>query len=212
MLAHTRQQLDTLRQDTRRFAAIYSALRQRVFKSSGRFRPYVNEAMLEDACSDAIMSVVVQHQGGFEVDAPGSAQFDDALLGYLFRAAQNHLMTSLRRDTRARDLFFTPTPRTADDDSKSADPLEHAVDPAATPDETVAASEQSRLVHECLQALSELARDTFKLALRGFNDVEIQTALKVASPATVRRRVHDAKNLMMACIQAKTEGQACLSR
>lgn len=212
MLAHTRQQLDSLRQDTRRFAAIYAALRQHVFRLGGRFRPYANEAMLEDACSDAIMSVVVQHQGGFESDASDPAQLDNALLGYLFRAAQNQLMTSLRKDARARELFFTTTPRNADDDSPAIDPVAQCADPGATPDETTAASEQSRLVHECLDALSALARDTFKLALRGFNDLEIQQALKVASPATVRRRVHDAKNLMMACIQAKTEGQTCLSR
>lgn len=212
MLAHTRQQLDNLRQDSRRFAAIYSALRQRVFRLGGRFRPYANEAMLEDACSDAVMSVVVQHRGGFDADASNPAQFDDALIGYLYQAARNQLVTALRKDTRARELFFTATSRESDDDSPAADPLEHVADPGDTPDETAAVSEQSRLVHECLQALSELARDTFKLALRGFNDVEIQQALKVASPATVRRRVHDAKNLMMACIQAKTEGQACLSR
>lgn len=208
MLPRTREQLDDLRCNTKRFASLYSALRQRVFRLGGRYRPYANEGMLEDACSDAIMLIVVQHQGHFEADAD-AGRFDDALLGYLYQAAHNKLLTALHKDSRARELFFTPTSHDVDGNSPAIDPVEQAPDPGAAPDEETEAVEQSRLVHECLDALSDLARDTFKLALRGFNDQEIQRLLKVASPATVRRRVHDAKMLMMACIQGKTEGFAC---
>lgn len=209
MLARTRQQLDTLRQDTKRFVALYSALRQRVFRLGGHYRPYANEAILEDACSDAIMLVVIQHQGGFEADDSSPEHFDDALLGYLYRAAHNKLLTALRKDSRARELFFTPTSDASDENPSVNSPLERVADPGAKPDEEAVAAQQARLVHECLEALSQLARDTFKLALRGFNDREIQQALNVASPATVRRRVHDAKNLMMACIQGKSESRSC---
>lgn len=208
MLSHTREQLETLQRDTRRFAELYSTLRQRVFRMGGRYRPYTNDDMLADACSDAVMLIVVQRQGNFEADGADPRHFDDALLGYLYQAARNKLLTSLLKDSRARELFAQPGVAGFDDSAMVTDPIEQVADPGATPDVEAATVEQSRLVHECLQALSELARDTFKLALRGFNDQEIQQALKVASPATVRRRVHDAKQQMTACIQHKMEGQS----
>lgn len=207
MLPRTRVQLDALRRDTRRFAKLYSALRQRVFRLGGRYRPYASEEMLEDACSDAILLTVVQYHGRFEVDTEDSSRFDDALLGYLYQAAYNRLLTSLHKDSRARELFFSPDSGPGDDDLPANDPIARAVTMDPTPDEAAGTVEQSRVVHECLEALSELARDTFKLALRGFNDQEIQETLQVASPVTVRRRVHDAKQRMVDCVQGKMEGR-----
>lgn len=207
MLPRTRVQLDALRRDTRRFAALYSALRQRVFRLGGHYRPYASEEMLEDACSDAVLLTLVQHHGHFEADATDSGRFDDALLGYLYQAAHNRLLTSLHKDSRARELFFTPGGGNDDEDAPTNDPIAQAIAADPSPDEIAGAAEQSRLVHDCLEALSELARDTFKLALRGFNDQEIQDELQVASPATVRRRVHDAKQRMMDCVAGKMEGR-----
>lgn len=199
MQLRVREQIDQLRGDPRRFRTVYGALRARVYRLGGTYRPYVTDSMLEDACSDAVVAVMVQYQGHFDAGSDDPAAFDDMLMGYLFHAARNRLMSALQKDSRGRRLFFEDSAATEAD---AAQPW--LFDPSPRPDEQMQAQQRQQLLNECLRQLSELARTTFQLALRGFNDQEIQRALQIASPSTVRRRVHDAKTRMIACVQGKT--------
>lgn len=212
MQPSTRKHIDALRGDRLRFRRLYDQLQLRVRRHGGRYRPYVDDAMLDDACSDAVMAVMVRYAGHFEAPAEHPETFDDALLGYLFNAACNCLMSALRRDARARRVFFDElaVPVDGGDGQAGASPMPwlDAVSPDPGPEESALTRDRGKLLRDCMSRLTELARASLQLALCGMNDAQIQQQLGVASASTVRRRVHDAKCRMVECVQGKVSGEA----
>jgi DNA-directed RNA polymerase specialized sigma24 family protein len=211
MQPSTRKLIDALREDRLRFRQLYDQLQLRVRRHGGRYRPYVDDAMLDYACSDAVMAVMVRYAGHFEAPEDTSPAFDDALLGYLFNAACNCLMSALRRDARARRVFFDELAVPVDGPSHAGTspmPWLDAVSADPGPEESALSHDRGKLLRDCMSRLTELARATLQLALCGMNDAQIQQQLGVASASTVRRRVHDAKCRMVECVQGKASGEA----
>lgn len=206
-----RNRLAELREDPRRFRALHGQLQRRVRMNAGRYRPYVDDDMITNACHDAIMSTMVQFRGDFEAATSDASTFEDALLGYLFGAARFNLLRALDRDPRAHEVFFESDGGVAnpiDAAMASAPPSPWLPEDSAAPDANVLARQRHTILNDCLAQLTELARRTFELALRGLTDQEIQRELDVASAVTVRRRVHDTKLKLMECVQGKDPGRS----
>ena len=64
-----------------------------------------------------------------------------------------------------------------------------------------------RLLDACLAKLSALARETFKLALQGYTDTEIQALTRTGSANAIRRRVSETKSTVVECVRRKSGGK-----
>src|SRR5699024_5359589 len=119
--------------------------------SAGKYRPYATDEMVLDAVDDAVLDVIIRYRGNFDASTDDSEAFDDALFRYLYKTAINKLLTALRRDGRARELFpESLDARTPHHDRTSTREMDVASNEDG-PEDAAHAAQRRKLVLECFE-------------------------------------------------------------
>ncbi|QBQ99512.1 sigma-70 family RNA polymerase sigma factor [Paraburkholderia pallida] len=198
----------------------------RDFADGARFEPFLHKACavfykyarseyrwslredMEDAWQAAVTDVFVEKPHNFRLSEEGAAspgEFEGALGRYLGKVAANKLATRLRSVGKGmqRVQSFEEMLARCPDLDRFMHETGHTA-PAA--DEEAERLAMRRVLDTCLAKLSARVRETFKLALLGYSDVEIQAMTSSGSASAIRRRVSEAKMLVVACVRNKWGG------
>lgn len=183
--------------DRDQFRAFFLALRKDVFRGARRRFPWVRDADVEACLHDAMLGAL---EGRSDFAVPPDARDDStrlaAHLGAHVRSATTQRL--IERLVRAGHAIRIDT-------EYPDDPLDRLLAQAGHASmlaDSVDRERRVRIVGECLQRLPELARQTIGLALRSCSDTEIQVSTGAGSAIAARRRVSEAKNLLVRSAQS----------
>lgn len=215
MEAAVRDALERLRRHPTRFRNFYDKLRRDFHRTARRQWPLSREDEIDEAVNEACVALFSENKGNFVADSTTTNDpfaFEVALTRYLVGASRFKLLTLLGKRIEIEALQV-PLP---DEDEEHDDVIDKMLSKEgaatdrhtlfASPEDSVEQQQRRHILERCLKTLSSLARETISLALRGHNDIEIQTHMGASSAVTIRRRVSEAKRLLIDCAR-KARGE-----
>ena len=192
-----------------RFKPFLLSARTAFYRFAGRHYHWSFREDVEDAWQAAVVDVFLDKPDNFKNPsemAGAPEQFEAVLTRYLGKAAINKLSTRLASLGKSAQRFQSLDGMVADgvDFDKLLYEGGHTA-PGAEAD--AEATGMKRLLDACLAKLSALARETFKLALQGYTDTEIQALTRTGSANAIRRRVSETKSTVVECVRRKSGGK-----
>lgn len=171
--------------------------------------PACLDSDIEDAWQAALLAVY-ESPGNFRISAAELVdvdRFEARLAVYIKGAAMKKLISRIR--VTMKNLVTLKSLDELQQDEAKLDKLLFDLDAIVPgPEITTQWARRRKLVEQCLSKLTELARETFILALGGHKDIDIQRITNAGSAVAVRRRISETKTRVMACVESQMGGAA----